>query len=133
MQDDEQKRDKCIFISQVFKKKPADYQGPYCHPDMHPKNYGVADKLHVTFDFLGQLMNGNPQALGELEDRLRSRGLSGTFIIQYNRGGPGRPPTWGDDEKSSAWYARAKKSGAREIARITVGSGDEDEEYTIQL
>jgi hypothetical protein len=83
----------CLQIIVPVEKEPKHYQGPYCHPDMHPKNYKIADSVRISNELAAQLESRDMSAHAEIEGLIRERGLSGDFILQINRGGPGRRGT----------------------------------------
>lgn len=121
---------KSIFITHAAPKTRRSYdyvrEGRPGNPtSIHKKNYVVVDKFHVSEEFLSRLFSGDGGTINDLEERVRSLGLSGVFIVQQNRGG-GRRPSFIDD---GTWHSICANRGAREIARITIDAdeGDDDE------
>ena len=108
-----------VQFVKVVNKKPEEFTRKYCHKEMHKKDYRVAHSVKVREEFAHALAKRDAESWDEAECILRRQGLVGTFIVQINRGGPGRPPKW-------EFLSRPRPSGITQVGRIRIESREEE-------
>jgi len=106
-----------IQFIKVVSKRPEEYTRKYCHENMHKKDYRIVHSVKVREEFAHALARKDTGAWYEAECILRRQGMVGTFILQINRGGPGRPPKW-------KFLSRPRPSGIMQVGRIRIEQDD---------
>ncbi len=117
-----------IQFIKVVGKKPEEFTGKYCHENMHKKDYRIAHSVKVSEEFAHALQARDDEAWQRAENVLRRHGMEGTFIVQINRGGPGRPPAF-------RLKADKRPSGIKQLGRIKIQPQKEEDEgeYFVQF